>query len=86
MADDDAQEPSTLLDEETLISSLREMLDRLPPIESDILRKRMGLEGEPEMTLKQIGERYSLSRERIRQLQERAIGKLRKEFKRRALM
>ena len=86
MADDEAQEPSAVLDEETLLTSLREMLERLPPIESDILRKRMGLEGEPEMTLKQIGERYSLSRERIRQLQERAIGKLRKEFKRRSLM
>ena len=37
------------------------------------------------MTLRQLGERHSLSRERIRQLQERALGKLRREFSRREL-
>jgi DNA-directed RNA polymerase sigma subunit (sigma70/sigma32) len=43
-------------------------------MEADILRKRMGLDDEQELTLKEIGERYSLSRERIRQLQEQALG------------
>jgi len=55
-------------------------------MEADILRKRMGMGDEQELTLKEIGERYSLSRERIRQLQEQALGKLRDEFKRRELM
>ena len=58
----------------------------LSPMEADILRKRMGLDDEQELTLKEIGDRYSLSRERIRQLQEQALAKLRGEFKRRALM
>jgi RNA polymerase primary sigma factor len=58
----------------------------LSPMEADILRKRMGMGDEQELTLKEIGERYSLSRERIRQLQEQALGKLRDEFKRRDLM
>ena len=44
------------------------------------------LDDEPEMTLKEIGERYSLSRERIRQLQEQALSKLRSEFEKRALL
>jgi len=55
----------------------------LRPIEADILRKRFGLGEANEQTLKQIGEQYSLSRERIRQLQEQALGKIRRELKRR---
>ncbi|MCY1007774.1 hypothetical protein OV079_19895 [Nannocystis pusilla] len=46
----------------------------------------MGIGEEPELTLKEIGERYSLSRERIRQLQEQALTKLRGEFRRRNLL
>jgi RNA polymerase primary sigma factor len=62
------------------------VFDTLSPMEADILRKRMGLDDEQELTLKEIGERYSLSRERIRQLQEQALGKLRGEFRRLDLM
>ncbi|MFY0541377.1 sigma factor-like helix-turn-helix DNA-binding protein [Nannocystis pusilla] len=62
------------------------MFGQLSPIEADILRKRMGIGEEPELTLKEIGERYSLSRERIRQLQEQALTKLRGEFRRRNLL
>ncbi|MBL9100505.1 MAG: sigma-70 family RNA polymerase sigma factor [Myxococcales bacterium] len=77
---------SEQIDHALLMDRLREVFDSLPTIEADILRKRMGLGDEEEMTLKEIGERYSLSRERIRQLQEQALGKLRSEFKRRDLM
>jgi RNA polymerase primary sigma factor len=77
---------SEQIDHALLMDRLREVFDSLPTIEADILRKRMGLGDEEEMTLKEIGERYSLSRERIRQLQEQALGKLRNEFKRRDLM
>jgi RNA polymerase sigma factor (sigma-70 family) len=66
--------------------NLREVFDTLSPMEADILRKRMGLGDQQEMTLKEIGARYSLSRERIRQVQEQALAKLRGEFKRRALL
>ncbi|MFY0533524.1 sigma factor-like helix-turn-helix DNA-binding protein [Nannocystis pusilla] len=62
------------------------MFAQLTPLEADILRKRVGLDGETEMTLKDIGAGYSLSRERIRQLQEGALAKLRAEFSRRKLM
>jgi RNA polymerase primary sigma factor len=77
---------SEQIDNALLMDRLREVFESLPTIEADILRKRMGLDDEEEMTLKEIGERYSLSRERIRQLQEQALGKLRTEFKRRDLM
>ena len=49
----------------------------LRPIEAAIVRFRYGLDGDEELTLRQIGEKYDLSRERIRQLQVDALVKLR---------
>jgi RNA polymerase primary sigma factor len=49
----------------------------LAPMERDILRQRFGLDGGTPRTLSEIGEQYSLSRERIRQLQQRALLRLR---------
>ena len=57
------------------------LLRELRPIEADILRQRFGLGTEQELTLKEIGDKYNLSRERIRQLQEQALGKIRKQLK-----
>ena len=42
---------------------------------------RFGLDDEDELTLKEIGDKYNLSRERIRQLQEQALGKIRKHMR-----
>ncbi|WAS90685.1 sigma-70 family RNA polymerase sigma factor [Nannocystis punicea] len=86
VADPDYVPPSDLLDRDHLQSQLAEVFAQLSPLEADILRKRVGLDGETEMTLKDIGAGYSLSRERIRQLQEGALAKLRAEFSRRKLM
>ena len=58
----------------------------LKPIEADILRQRFGLDTDQELTLKEIGEKYNLSRERIRQLQEQALGKMRRALQRKDLM
>ena len=79
-------EAAELMDNDLLMTNLREVFSALSPMEADILRKRMGMGDEQELTLKEIGERYSLSRERIRQLQEQALAKIRDEFKRRELM
>ena len=46
-------------------------------MERDILRQRFGLGGATERTLAEIGEQYSLSRERIRQLQVAALARIR---------
>ena len=78
--------PGEVMDNDLMMGNLREVFDTLSPMEADILRKRMGLDDQQEMTLKEIGARYSLSRERIRQVQEQALAKLRGEFKRRALL
>lgn len=79
-------EPADKLELDAMSSILHDALDTLQPIEIDILRERYGLDRDDDfepMTLRQLGERHSLSRERIRQLQERALGKLRREFERR---
>ncbi len=90
--DSSVPEIASVLEHEALSEHLYDALVDLHPIELDILRGRFGIDGgetntgnfEP-MTLRQLGERHSLSRERIRQLQERALGKLRREFARREL-
>jgi RNA polymerase primary sigma factor len=58
-----------------------ELLLKLSPIEAHILRSRFGLDDDEERTLKEIGDQYQLSRERIRQLQEQALAKLRRYYR-----
>jgi RNA polymerase primary sigma factor len=60
--------------------SVEGLLAVLSPIEASILRYRFGLDSGEEQTLHEIGQRYNLSRERIRQLQEQALRKLRSEL------
>lgn len=60
---------------------VQRLLTTLTPIESRIIRWRFGLDDEDELTLKEIGDKYNLSRERIRQLQEQALVKIRKQMR-----
>ena len=78
--------PTGDLEWEALTTEIQDLLGELRPIEADILRQRFGLGTEQELTLKEIGDKYSLSRERIRQLQEQALGKMRRALARRDLM
>ncbi len=79
--------PGENLEAEAISEQVRQVITLLRPIEADILRKRFGLDDDSdELTLKEIGEQYSLSRERIRQLQEQALGKIRRELKRREVV
>ena len=80
------QDENNLSPHETLVSQkwgeeVRRLLGHLTPIESRIIRWRFGLDDEDELTLKEIGDKYNLSRERIRQLQEQALGKIRKHMR-----
>ena len=65
------------LDSDVVERSLNRAIGILEPMELDILRKRFGLDDYPERTLREVGEDYGLSRERIRQLQNRALEKIR---------
>ena len=60
---------------------VQRLLTTLTPMEARILRWRFGLDEEDELTLKEIGDKYNLSRERIRQLQEQALGKIRRQIR-----
>jgi len=80
------QDDNMLSPYESLVSNkwsdeVRRLLGTLTPIESRIIRWRFGLDDEDELTLKEIGDKYNLSRERIRQLQEQALGKIRKHMR-----
>jgi RNA polymerase primary sigma factor len=56
---------------------LATLMDGLSPFEAQILRYRYGFDGSEERTLKEIGQMYNLSRERIRQIQASALAKMR---------
>ncbi len=72
--------------DDAMQTEVRSQLEHLKPIEADILRQRFGLDTDHELTLKEIGEKYNLSRERIRQLQEQALTKMRRALQRKDLM
>lgn len=82
----DEQTPVDRMDSELMTTEVRRLLRDLKPIEADILRQRFGLDDDRELTLKQIGEKYNLSRERIRQLQEQALGKMRRALSRKEML
>ncbi len=73
--------PHEQLESERWAQRIRELLDTLTPMEARILRWRFGFDNDDELTLKEIGDKYNLSRERIRQLQEQALSKIRRQIK-----
>jgi RNA polymerase primary sigma factor len=73
--------PHETLVQQAWSDEVQRLLATLSPMEARILRWRFGLDDEEELTLKEIGDKYNLSRERIRQLQEQALGKIRKQLK-----
>jgi RNA polymerase primary sigma factor len=62
---------------EILSKEIEEMLDKLPEKERRVVELRFGLRGEEPKTLREIGEILNISRERVRQLETRALRKLR---------
>jgi RNA polymerase primary sigma factor len=81
LQDEGALSPYDALASHKWNAEVRRLLTTLTPIESRIIRWRFGLDDEDELTLKEIGDKYNLSRERIRQLQEQALGKIRKHMR-----
>ncbi|MFN3813473.1 MAG: RNA polymerase sigma factor RpoD/SigA [Aquificaceae bacterium] len=62
---------------EVLEKEMSNMLDRLPEKERRVIELRFGLRGEEPRTLREIGDILNISRERVRQLETRALRKLR---------
>ncbi len=68
-----------------LREKLKEILETLPPREAQILRLRFGLEDGKPCTLEELGRRFGLSRERVRQLESSALRRLRQPINARLL-
>jgi RNA polymerase primary sigma factor len=56
---------------------VRERLSRVPEREAEVLRYRFGIDNYPILTLEEIGEIFSLTRERIRQIEAQALDRMR---------
>lgn len=69
--------PDTELITESLKTEIKNVLGTLPEREAEVIKLYFGLEGEYAMTLEEIGEKFNLTRERVRQIKEKAIRRLR---------
>lgn len=74
---DDRPDPDVYTKETMLKETIDDVLESLTPQESLVIRLRMGLDDGETKTLDQIGKIFDLTRERIRQIEERALRKLR---------
>lgn len=72
----DLQKPDDVVMDEALKESVKKILDTLPERERGIIALRFGLEGKKPMSLKEVGELYNLTKERIRQIEKKVLGQL----------
>lgn len=77
MKNDEQPSPDNMLLSESLKTEIASALSSLPEREAEVLRLYYGIETEHAMTLEEIGEKYNLTRERVRQIKEKAIRRLR---------
>ena len=76
--DEGALTPYELLRVKTMRQEIRQHIKCLTPREAEIIAMRFGLDGQQPRTLDEVGKKFNVTRERIRQIQEIALGKLRR--------
>ncbi|MFZ2635600.1 MAG: RNA polymerase sigma factor RpoD [Rectinemataceae bacterium] len=79
--DKEVENPSVQTDYKLLQEQIRTVLSTLPPREQEVLRMRFGLDDGYSLTLEEVGLYFNVTRERIRQIEAKALKKLR-HFKR----
>ncbi len=82
VGDENATSPFESLSDRSRTSDLHNMIASLEPREAEIIRYRFGLDGYDELTLEEVGRKFKVTRERIRQLQNIALSKMRKAIAR----
>jgi RNA polymerase primary sigma factor len=82
VGDESATSPYDNLRDKNLNSDLHSIVDSLDKREAEIIRMRFGLDGRNELTLEEVGRRFNVTRERIRQLEYIALGKMRRAMAR----
>ncbi|MFN0048535.1 MAG: RNA polymerase sigma factor RpoD/SigA [Cytophagales bacterium] len=85
LAGDDSDTPDGGLVSESLRKEVQRALHTLTQREADVVTLYFGLNGEHAMTLEEIGEKFNLTRERVRQIKEKAIRRLRHTSRSKAL-
>jgi len=78
VGDENAVSPREGLQEKNRNSDLHAMIDSLDKREAEIIKLRFGLDGRDELTLEEVGQKFHVTRERIRQLEYLALTKMRK--------
>ena len=78
VGDENALSPFELLRDKTLRQDVRDILEELEPREAEILTLRFGLDGNKPKTLEEVGRKFKVTRERVRQIQNIALTKLRR--------
>lgn len=81
IADASAEEPFNKLIHEANRDIINMVLDTLTPREAEILKMRFGINSTKTMTLEEVGNHYDLTKERIRQIESKAIQKLRNPYR-----
>ncbi|MBZ4676290.1 MAG: polymerase subunit sigma [Anaerophaga sp.] len=84
LSSDNASPDSQLLND-SLRKEIERSLSTLSPREADIIRLYYGLGGEPPYSLEEIGKLFNLTRERVRQIKEKAIKRLKHTYRSRIL-
>ncbi|NIK74596.1 RNA polymerase primary sigma factor [Thermonema lapsum] len=85
LENDSEESPDTGLVNESLRREIQRALSTLSEREADVITLYFGLNGEHPLTLEEIGERFNLTRERVRQIKEKAIRRLRHASRSKAL-
>lgn len=77
IGDERAKTPFDEINDRQLLEEVERLLDRLDRREREILKYRYGLRGAPVETLEEVGRRFNITRERVRQIQNAALLRLR---------